>query len=81
MGPDYDNRYYQIQRVKIHLTLTDNSDLPIDGTDLDLSVDIPPFQVRGFEEEIRLLPPVKGTYKWQWKVVSAEGQITHYAPQ
>ncbi|HTS06613.1 MAG TPA: hypothetical protein VMP68_13600 [Candidatus Eisenbacteria bacterium] len=78
MGPDSNKRYYQIHRVTIHVTLTDNSDLPIDETDLDLSVDIPPFQVRGFEEEIRLLPPVKGAYKWQWEIVSAKGQITQY---
>ena len=66
-----------IVHVKIRVTLSDDTDKStIDGADLDLEIDIPPEETRGFSREVQLLPVANGhASAWSWEVASVEGKI------
>jgi len=68
---------YTISRVRLSISLNDPSDhSQVDGAEIDLKIEIPPTETRGFSQEVRLLPPVNNhKIEWTYDILLVEGHL------
>lgn len=74
-GRIYNTSARDITHLSLRVIMTDTKQSQIDGTTIDLKINIPAGEVRGFSQEIQFLPPAHGAdWNWDWQVVTVDAK-------